>query len=93
MTKKYIVEFRNGIKQYRVIGKANNFDEFYEIISKFMEERHFKSYYQRYWIEDGKMKCDVGSYTEFFYVSRSDGSDMTLDEFHKNPIKGGSYYE
>lgn len=82
MEYKYIVEFENSSNQFRVIGRANNFDEFFKIISNFMEERHFKSYYQRYWVEGGKLKVDVGSHTEFFYVSRSDGNDMTLDEFH-----------
>lgn len=85
MTKdfKYIVEFKNRLDEFRVIARVNNFDEFWKVMSNFIEERHFKSYYQRYWVENGKLKVDVGSHTEFFYISRSDGKDIGMDEFLK----------
>lgn len=74
---KYIVEFENSHGKLRTIGQANSIDECWDIISEFLKERKFKSYYNRRWIAEGKMMFDVGSYTEFFHVSKSDGTDIT----------------
>lgn len=76
---KYIVEFDNG-ESTRVIGEAESYKECSDIISKFLEERNYKSHYWRHWItEDGKkIQTDVGSHFEFFFISRSDNEDMTL---------------
>ena len=61
--KRYIVEFQNSKGGTRIIGKVDSFDEFCNVLSKFLEDRHFNSYYQRYWKADRKIICDVGSHS------------------------------
>lgn len=78
-TVKYIVEFGND-NSTRVIGETESYEETSDIISKFLEEHNYKSRYWRHWITENKkkIKVDVGSWSEFFYVSRNDNEDMTL---------------
>lgn len=66
--KKYTVKFKNSEGKVRKIGEADNKNEVYSIVNKFMEDRNFKSYYIRTWVADGKTIMDVGSHTEFFHV-------------------------
>lgn len=70
--KRYVIEFQNSKDKTKVIGKVDNFDEFRDVLFKFLEDRHFCSYYQRYWMANGKIICDVGSHVEFFLISRND---------------------
>ena len=49
---------------------------------KFLDEHDYKSYYQRMWVEDGKVAVDVGSWSEFFWISRADGSSMAFEEIN-----------
>ena len=49
---------------------------------KFLNEHDYKSYYQRRWVEDGKVAVDVGSWSEFFWISHSDGSSMAFEEIN-----------
>ena len=79
---KYIVEFGTTSKINRVIGEADTIKRCHQIIMKFLDEHDYKSYYQRMWIEDGKMVVDVGSWSEFFWISRSDGSNMAFEEIN-----------
>ena len=76
---KYIVEFGTTPKINRVIGEADTIKECHQIIMKFLDEHDYKSYYQRRWVEDGKVAVDVGSWSEFFWISRSDGSSMAFE--------------
>ena len=64
----YKVIFQNSRKQEREIGTAVDIEGAYKIIDKFLEEHNFKSYYKRVWEENGRIKVDVGSWSEFFYV-------------------------
>lgn len=75
----YIVEFDNG-HSARVIGETKDYKECSEIISKFLEDHNYKSHYWRHWISEDKKKIitDVGSWSQFFYISRSDNEDMTM---------------
>lgn len=42
----------------------------FEVIHTFCDERNFKIYYSRLWnTSDGRTCVDVGSHTEFFYIS------------------------
>jgi hypothetical protein len=41
-------------------------DEVIREINEFLERHNFKSYYTRYWTENGITTYDVGSWTEFF---------------------------
>ena len=79
---KYIVEFGTTSKINRVIGEAETIKECHQIIMKFLNEHDYKSYYQRRWVEDGKVAVDVGSWSEFFWISRSDGSSMAFEEIN-----------
>lgn len=66
----------------RVIAEPSDIDEVFKEINKFLEEHNFKSYYTRMWEENGRLKFDVGSYTEFFYVEGT-----TFEEACKNAKK------
>ena len=79
---KYIVEFGTTSKVNRVIGEAETIKECYQIIMEFLNDHNYKSRYQRMWIEDGKVTVDVGSWSEFFWISRSDGSSMAFEEIN-----------
>ena len=79
---KYIVEFGTRLEKSRIIGGAETIKECHQIIMKFLDEHDYKSYYQRMWVEDGKVAVDVGSWSEFFWISRSDGSSMAFEEIN-----------
>ena len=79
---KYIVEFGTTSKINRIIGDAETVKECYQIIMKFLDDHNYKSHYQRIWVEDGKVAVDVGSWSEFFWISRSDGSSMAFEEIN-----------
>ena len=65
----YKVIFENSRKEEREIGTAVDMQEAYKIIDKVLEEHNFKSYYKNVCeIEKGKIRVDVGSWSEFFYV-------------------------
>ena len=74
--------FKSSNRKERVIAEPEDIDGCFKEINKFLEEHNFKSYYTRMWMEDGRLKFDVGSYTEFFYV---DG--ITLEEVRKNDAR------
>ena len=78
----YIIKFENSHGLQRVIGKANSIDKCWKIIFDFLKERHFESHYQRCHIREGVMWIDVGSHTEFFYVARTDGDEISWYEMH-----------
>ena len=79
---KYIVEFGTTSKINRVIGEADTVKECHQIIMKFLDDHNYKSHYQRMWVEDGKVTVDVGSWSEFFWISRADGSNMAFEEIN-----------
>ena len=79
---KYIVEFGTTSKTNRVIGEAGTIKECHQIIMKFLDDHNYKSHYQRMWVEDGKVTVDVGSWSEFFWISRLDGSSMAFEEIN-----------
>lgn len=64
------VYFENSWGKKREIGQANNEKEAFKIINNFLSAHNFTSYYTRYWEENDYLKIDVGSHTEFFYVSK-----------------------
>lgn len=65
----YPVYFENSHGVRRVIGQAENGNEVFDIINKFLEEHNFKSYYVELYKADDEWVIDVGSHTEFFYVT------------------------
>ena len=92
--KKYIVEFGQKLDESRVIGEADTVKECHQIIMKFLDDHNYKSYYQRMWVEDKKVIIDVGSWSEFFWISHSDGSSMVFEEINEgeytNELNSGS---
>ena len=72
--KKVWFENSNGVE--RVIGGADNWQSVNRIIDNFIAEANgrkppnapeFKRHYTRYWQQDdGRLRIDVGSHTEFF---------------------------
>ena len=68
----YKVIFQNSIHEEREIGTAVDMNGAYKIMDEFMDEHNFKSYYKRVWKENGRIKVDAGSWSEFFYVEECD---------------------
>lgn len=68
--------FQNSRCEERVIAEPTNREEVSKEIKKFLADHNFKSYYTRVWEENGRLKFDVGSWSEFFYL---DG--MTFEEY------------
>ena len=60
--------FQNSKGVERVIAHPNNEEEAIKEIYKFCEERKFKIYYVRTWMENNRKVYDVGSWSEFFYL-------------------------
>lgn len=72
----YTVLFQNISGERRPIGVANDMRMCYKIIDGFLEEKNYQSYYTKSWQTDDKtIKIDVGSWSEFFFIT----SDKTLD--------------
>lgn len=79
---KYTIEFGTRYEK-RIIGDAKTIKECHRIIIKFLDDHDYESYYQRVWIEENKAIMDVGSWTDFFWISHSDGSAVMLEEITK----------
>lgn len=60
--------FQNSLGQERIIMEVNNFNDVFTGIRNFLDDHNYKSYYIRSWEEDGRIKYDVGSWSEFFYT-------------------------
>ena len=65
--------FQNSKGVERVIAHPNNEEEAMKEIYKFCEERKFKIYYVRTWMENNRKVYDVGSWSEFFYLETMEG--------------------
>ena len=80
--------FGNSQDQERVIAECETLREVYKEIDKFIVECNekwpkkipFKRYYTRIWEEDGRIKIDIGSWSEFFYTEKK-----ILEENIQNP--------
>ena len=65
--------FENSRGERRIIAEPKTEEEVWEEIRKFCEDRNFAIYYVRSWqTEDGLRKFDVGSWSEFFYLSNDE---------------------
>lgn len=70
------LEFQSSNGNRRVIGYPKDRNETWKLIKDFLDQHHFKSYYSRVWKnEDGETVFDVGSHTEFFFLSECDEKD------------------
>lgn len=62
--------FKNSLGQRRIIAEPQTEQDAFKEIYKFLDDRNYKSYYTRTWTNDnGEKVYDVGSHTEFFYLS------------------------
>ena len=75
------LEFENSYGERRIIGNPNDIEEVWKIISDFLKDHNFKSYYSRINFGNTEWEIDVGSHTEFFYLSE-------LNENVNNYMKG-----
>ena len=71
--------FQNSRGEERVIAEPSNKEEVINTINKFLDDHNFKSYYMRVWEEKGRLKFDVGSWSEFFFLE-----GMSFDEWKAN---------
>ena len=60
--------FQNSEGHERVIMEVKNFNDVFTGIRNFLSDHNYKSYYIRSWEENGRIKIDVGSWSEFFYT-------------------------
>ena len=65
--------FQNSYGIERIIAYPSNEEEAMKEIYKFCEERKFKIYYVRSWMENNRKVYDVGSWNEFFYLETMEG--------------------
>lgn len=63
-----IVYFENSNGTKREIGRAPTEQAARKIVQDFLALHNYKSYYTREWKEEGELKIDVGSWSEFFYI-------------------------
>ena len=73
--------FQNSRGEEKVIAEPQNREEISKEINKFLDDHNFKSYYTRIWEENGRLKLDCGSWSEFFFVE-----GMTFEEWSKPSI-------
>ena len=61
--------FKNSAGIRRLIAEPTTEENALEVIHAFCEERNFKIYYTRTWVNsEGEKVYDVGSWSEFFYL-------------------------
>jgi hypothetical protein len=71
--------FQNSRNEERVIAECSTIGEVHKEIDKFLKEHNFKSYYTRViqdWINPDRIRLDVGSWTEFFFVEGATFKDF-----------------
>ena len=66
----YPVYFENSKGERRIIGEAFDLKAAFDLISTFLVDHDYKSYYTRLSALPNEWEIDVGSHSEFFYVSR-----------------------
>lgn len=74
--------FQNSRKEERVIAEPSNKEEVSNEINKFLKDHNFKRYYTRVWEENGRLKLDVGNWSEFFFLE-----GMTFEEYQGKASK------
>lgn len=65
------VYFRNSMGKEIFIGEAEDGKAADKIIKRFCDDRNFKIYYTRQWLDENDKNrtwVDVGSHTEFFII-------------------------
>jgi len=65
----YPVYFENSKGERRIIGEAFDLKAVLDLISTFLVEHNYESYYTKLSASASEWQIDVGSHSEFFYVS------------------------
>ncbi len=60
--------FKNSQGKEWLIAECETVNDVGKEIQKFLDDHNCKSYYSRSWEVDGRIKIDVGSWSEFFFV-------------------------
>ena len=60
--------FQNSLGEERVVAEVNSYAEATEEINRFLSVHNFVSYYTRVSEENNRLKFDVGSWSEFFFL-------------------------
>ena len=71
------VEFSNRWGERRLIADVATFQGANRVIHAFLQDHNYTSPYWRYCLEGGELMIDVGSHTEFFYVTVPADFDLT----------------
>ena len=74
--------FKNGKGEEKLIAEPLSREEVIKDINKFLDDHNFKSYYTRVWEENGRLKFDVGSWSEFFYLEGMDFEEWSRKKWH-----------
>ena len=82
--------FKNSLGEERLIAECKTVSACHKKIQKFLDENNYVSYYSRSWKEDNRIKIDVGSYSEFFYVDEIIYEDY-LKALHKKDMPEHQY--
>ena len=77
---KLIFQYSN--KEEILIKESDSKQELIDAINNFLYEKGYKTYYTRVWEENGRLKIDFGSWSEFFFI---DG--MTYQDWIKKEKK------
>ena len=71
--------FQNSYEKLKLIAEPTSDKEVFADIKQFLNERNYKLYYTRTWIDKRNNKWfDIGSYTEFFILSEE---ELDEDDF------------
>ena len=63
--------FENSYGERRIIANPETEETAMEAIHAFCDERNFRIYYVRSWVDNEGFKVyDVGSHTEFFFLGK-----------------------
>lgn len=63
---KLFFKHSNNIEEFLL--ETDKKDELIDKINDFLYEKKYKTYYTRVWEENGRLKIDFGSWSEFFFV-------------------------
>ncbi len=69
--------FQNSRGKERLIAEPTSEEEVAKEIEKFLYDHNFKSYYIRMWEENGRLKFDFGSWSEFFILDEMSYAEYT----------------
>ena len=70
--------FKDSQGKERLVAESDTVGAIHKEIKRFLDEHGFISYYSRSWETDGRIKIDVGSWSEFFFIE-----GITHDEYIK----------